>query len=150
MLLLFILLLSALTAAQVSEHSFGILKQSDAGQFVVAPYCSNGQPLTLVQGISTPAQTFRLADGMLVVQAGSDTPAAVQICTDGSLTFGTTEEASMGFAPNENDTSVTLDGQTEFCALNGQIYVNSTDAGCEMFNLQGIYYYHASACSTAK
>ena len=150
MLSLFILLFAVLAAAQVSDHTFGILKQSGAGQFVVAPYCGNGQPLTLVQGIATPAQAFRLADGKLVANVGNDSPAAVRVGADGLLAFEGIDAASVGFAPNANDTSVTLNGQLEFCALNGQIYVDTTRPGCEMFNLQGIYFYHPATCGAAK
>ena len=150
MLSLFILLFAALAAAQVSDHTFGILKQSDAGQFVVAPYCNNGQPLTLVQGIPTPAQAFRLADGKLIANVGNDSPAAVRVGADGLLAFEAIDAGSVGFAPNTDDTSVTFNGQSEFCALNGQIYINSNRPGCEMFNLQGIYYYHPATCGAAK
>ena len=142
------LLLASLTlsTAQVSDHLFGILKQSEAGQFVVAPYCSAGSLLTLVRGISTPAQTFRLANGNLLVNVGNDTPAAVQVSSDGALAFTTPDQASAGFAPDASDVYVTYNGQSEFCALNGQIFVGQPNPACEIFQLRGIYYYRPGNC----
>ena len=147
------LLFATLGAAQLKDHIFGILKQTptNPAQFVVAPFCSIGDSLTLVPGLASPSQSFNLrADGALVssADASGNVATAVQVVDpDGRLVFGPVEEADTGFSTDEASmTLVYCGGQTSFCALNGNIYVNSTDPGCESFSLRGIEYFHPAVC----
>lgn len=140
--------IAGLAGAQITNHPFTFFITLSSGSTEISPYCAGNTALTLSNSQSAPAQSFTLqSDGTLLASNGGNAVASVQVDSScGKLIFGPPGQGTAGFAPSSNSLSFTFNGQQQFCAANGNVYVDLNTAGCEIFNMATTEFFDPGSC----